>query len=188
MKKLTLFAILFLISTSFTVQDSAKDCSGKERWDVKTLTDPAVDKIDFKAKKTTILNLRTVSVDRKIGNAIPRFGLEFKTYTIQCHVREYRVEDDGDLHLVLVDLNDSSKTMIGEIPNTLCTVASKSKYINKMKPISEQFKKYILPHFKVQSGIYEITGVIFFDKIHGQLGVAPNGIELHPIVAFKKIK
>ena len=27
-----------------------------------------------------------------------------------------------------------------------------------------------------------VTGVAFFDKIHGQTGVAPNGIELHPIL------
>jgi hypothetical protein len=25
----------------------------------------------------------------------------------------------------------------------------------------------------------------FFDFLHGQTGVAPNGIELHPLVLFK---
>lgn len=29
-----------------------------------------------------------------------------------------------------------------------------------------------------------MTGVGFFDVIHGQTGVAPNGIELHPVVSF----
>jgi hypothetical protein len=27
-----------------------------------------------------------------------------------------------------------------------------------------------------------ITGVGFFDYIHGQHGVAPNGVELHPVL------
>jgi len=27
-----------------------------------------------------------------------------------------------------------------------------------------------------------VTGVAFFDFLHGQTGVAPNGIELHPIL------
>lgn len=27
-----------------------------------------------------------------------------------------------------------------------------------------------------------ITGVGFFDYVHGQRGVAPNGIELHPVL------
>ena len=29
-----------------------------------------------------------------------------------------------------------------------------------------------------------ITGVAFFDFKHGQAGVTPNGIELHPILNF----
>ena len=29
-----------------------------------------------------------------------------------------------------------------------------------------------------------VTGVGFFDKIHGQTGVAPNGIELHPVLSI----
>ena len=30
-----------------------------------------------------------------------------------------------------------------------------------------------------------ITGVGFFDSIHGQTGVAPNGIELHTDLSFE---
>jgi len=30
----------------------------------------------------------------------------------------------------------------------------------------------------------EITGVKFFDFINGQTGVAPNGIEVHPVIAI----
>jgi hypothetical protein len=30
-----------------------------------------------------------------------------------------------------------------------------------------------------------VTGVAFFDFQHGQSGVAPNAIELHPILAFR---
>ena len=30
-----------------------------------------------------------------------------------------------------------------------------------------------------------MTGVAFFDFLHGQTGVAPNGIELHPVLAFR---
>jgi hypothetical protein len=29
-----------------------------------------------------------------------------------------------------------------------------------------------------------VTGVGFFDAMHGQAGVAPNGIELHPVLRF----
>lgn len=30
------------------------------------------------------------------------------------------------------------------------------------------------------------SGVGFFDFLHGQTGVAPNGIELHPVLAFTR--
>jgi hypothetical protein len=29
-----------------------------------------------------------------------------------------------------------------------------------------------------------VVGVAFFDFLHGQTGVAPNAIELHPILGF----
>jgi hypothetical protein len=29
-----------------------------------------------------------------------------------------------------------------------------------------------------------VTGVAFFDFLHWQTGVAPNGIELHPVLDF----
>jgi hypothetical protein len=31
----------------------------------------------------------------------------------------------------------------------------------------------------------KVTGVAFFDFYHGQTGVAPNAIELHPVLAFR---
>jgi hypothetical protein len=32
-----------------------------------------------------------------------------------------------------------------------------------------------------------LTGPGFFDFVHGQKGVAPNGIELHPVLAFRTL-
>ena len=37
------------------------------------------------------------------------------------------------------------------------------------------------------TGSATITGVGFFDLIHGQAGVAPNGIELHPALTFSSV-
>ena len=34
------------------------------------------------------------------------------------------------------------------------------------------------------TGTATVTGVGFFDVLHGQAGVAPNGIELHPALTF----
>lgn len=39
-------------------------------------------------------------------------------------------------------------------------------------------------HFNRLVGAAIITGVGFFDYHHGQTGVAPNAIELHPVIGF----
>ena len=36
--------------------------------------------------------------------------------------------------------------------------------------------------FHQLQGTATVTGVGFFDILHGQTGVAPNGIELHPVL------
>jgi hypothetical protein len=33
-----------------------------------------------------------------------------------------------------------------------------------------------------------VTGVAFFDFDHGQTGVTPNAIELHPVLAFRCLR
>jgi hypothetical protein len=33
-----------------------------------------------------------------------------------------------------------------------------------------------------------VTGVAFFDYRHGQTGVAPNAIELHPLLGFRCLR
>ena len=38
--------------------------------------------------------------------------------------------------------------------------------------------------FESLTGRATIRGVGFFDFLHGQTGVAPNGIELHPVLRF----
>jgi hypothetical protein len=32
-----------------------------------------------------------------------------------------------------------------------------------------------------EAGSSAVTGVLFFDRLDGQSGVAPNGVELHPV-------
>ena len=39
-------------------------------------------------------------------------------------------------------------------------------------------------HFTNLGGRANITGVGFFDISHGQIGVAPNAIELNPVLKF----
>ncbi len=171
-----------------------KDCDGVERWQVKTLTDSAASKIIWTVQPTTVKALTLLvqnypkkgDKDFKTFNKVKRFGYEFFVYEVTCKIREFRREDDGDYHLVLMDLTDTTITMVGEIPNPDCSNTQKSLYLKSFQAARIEFEKYKLPYFKVMHGTYKITGVALFDKVHGQLGCAPNGIELHPIMDFTK--
>jgi hypothetical protein len=165
-------------------------CGGVNRWDVKTLTDKDASSVKRKVLYTTIPDLIKLDPGKSIGLKTPRFGIEFNTYEINCKIKYWIREDDGDLHLVLVDVNDSTKTMIGEIPNLSCdSIAVKTNKNNKNFVATEQeFLKYALKKHMVKDGVYRVKGIGFFDKKHGQTGLAPNGIEIHPILKIRKIK
>lgn len=184
------FFILLLVSpifiSSFIFQ--APEKCGINRWDVKTLCDKMASKVNFKAIPTTIDSLRNIKPVQKYSDKALRAGSELYTFQITCGIREYIKEDDGDIHLVLYDLKDTSKTFVAEIPDSNCPSVIGTKYSNKYQKCRDEFDKYKLPKGKVAIGKYILTGVFFFDKLHGAKGAAPNGGELHPLLIFKKIK
>ena len=160
-------------------------CGGKSRWDEKTLNDSKESQINFNPLRTTIAYLISTKPSKTITNSTLRFGIELNTYTFECRIKDYRLEEDGDYHIVLTDLIDKSKTMIGEIPNPNCSSVQKSKH-NYQFLEARKFFENCLFKSKLDTGVYIISGVAFYDIVHGQLGVAPNGIEIHPILNFSK--
>jgi hypothetical protein len=65
--------------------------------------------------------------------------------------------------------------VIAEAPNADCNKGATAYRRNQMKTARAAAK--LCTHAQV-------TGVAFFDFFHHQTGVAPNQIELHPILAF----
>lgn len=170
---------------------------GVERWHVKTGTDTAAGKVSLKPQATTISALSALpqpsSAKGKYGAPDKRIApTELTTYSISALVTAYKTEADSDVHLALTDA--SGKTMIAEIPDPGCVAKSSpfSKQIAAARAIwdkahsptkispGQSFASYVdlKPPVKVT-----LTGVGFFDALHGQRGVAPNGIELHPVLS-----
>ena len=190
--KLFLPACIVGCATFFWIMSCSKPdeknpaCTGKDRWDVKTLTDPNASTINYSPITITVSNLVSIPLTHTIGGNTARFGIEFNTYTTYCHIREYKLSDDGDYHLVLQDISNPSITMIGEIPDPYCESVKKSIRINQITQARKDFKNTLLVTEQVDTTIYIITGVAFYDKVHGQLGAAPNAIEIHPILSISK--
>lgn len=77
--------------------------------------------------------------------------------------------------------------MIAEIASKRCITQTPEPLKSMMKQARDDFdaKFTATGSFKAANAKVRITGVGFFDKIHGQKGVAPNGIEIHPILKIE---
>jgi hypothetical protein len=65
--------------------------------------------------------------------------------------------------------------MIAEAPMASCTIGA--------TPMMRRAMATARSHVRLCRHV-KITGVAFVDFKHGQTGVAPNAIELHPILGF----
>ena len=93
---------------------------------------------------------------------------------------ELKLEADSDYHLVI---SDGTHTMIAEIPYPLTCAATSTWacFISRARSeVDAMFNVTTTPQFP--SATVTVRGVGFFDAQHGQNGVAPNAIELHPVL------
>jgi hypothetical protein len=98
-----------------------------------------------------------------------------------------RREDDSDIHLVVADPKLGG-SMIVEFPSATCAAAAEPTAVAAMTQARSDLATACGGEVGstpvTLSGSATVTGVGFFDPIHGQAGVAPNGIELHPALSF----
>ena len=159
---------------------------GIERWAVKTLTDPDAARVDLNPKPTTIADLVRLPIPANIGSsrAAP---VELSTFRVRARLVAMKLEDDQDIHLVIAD-PATGATMVTEFPAAACIVGATPSFQEKMNAARGALvSRCGLPSgrlFTALRGTASLTGVGFFDRIHGQNGQAPNGIELHPVLAF----
>jgi hypothetical protein len=92
-----------------------------------------------------------------------------------------------DFHLVLANPNDQSETIIGELPDPTCVAnAAFAHGLTVMRSwMMSTFGAAGRTTLRLPQPVpVLVRGVVFYDFIHGQDGVAPNGIEIHPILGI----
>ncbi len=155
---------------------------GVERWSIKTGTDSGASSINLSTyTSNTIYNFyqsvrpSTVPSNSRVA---PR---ETTQYRVSGTLTKYVRESDSDYHLVITDT--SGRTMIVEIPSPNC-VGSGSPFGTGIAHARSQFDARLTAttSFKSTSIPVTIKGIGFWDYLHGQTGVAPNGIEVHPVL------
>lgn len=158
---------------------------GTERWEVKTLSDPARDYVRLEPVDATVEELVALqpSWDFVLGSR--NAPVETTVYRVQARLVAWRPEDDGDIHLILAGLRDSAATMIAEIPDPGCSGACRSGFAEQYARARQAFETWVNAPDRLEEAIVTVRGVGFFDRNHGQIGAAPNYIELHPVLAIE---
>ena len=152
----------------------------RERWSVKTGTDPDASLVDLThSTATTIRYLASLPAPASLpanGRVQPT---ETTQFVLDFMLTAYKRED-CDYHLIIDDT--AGNMMIVEIPDPVC-VDSTSLFAAAIAHARAQFDARLVAtgSFKMPSPPIRVLvqGVGFFDFLHGQTGAAPNGIELH---------
>jgi hypothetical protein len=148
---------------------------------VKTATDPGAASIGNVVHATTIAALTALRAPSVLPARSRIAPTETTIFSVQATLIGFKLEADSDYHLVL---RTGDKTMIAEIPDPPC--AKGSPLLGGIETARAQFDARFRPsavHFTYVAVPVTVTGVGFFDFNHGQDGVAPNAIELHPVLS-----
>jgi hypothetical protein len=192
------------LTLSPSPRDDALEAQVHIRWDVKTGSDPVAKQIDRgNVSQTSIAELLSAKApetwppDRRVE------GVETTVWELNrsdTTLVGYKHEQDGDYHLVISDAN--GQTMIAEIPDP-AAVDPGSSFLDLITSARTTFGgrfglqlKALDALASAQPGMsaamiiqvsfpVSIKGIGFFDFVHGQSGVAPNGIELHPVLGIE---
>jgi hypothetical protein len=166
-----------------TVKIGVTTC-GVERWSIKTGTDAGARSVNQRTiVPSTIFHLRTFPAPSSPPVSSRVKPVEDTVYLVSAILLRYKYEADSDVHLVIADTG--GRTMIAEIPAPQCVGAS-SPFLPSLRYVRSKFTSQFHPSdtwHRVNTPV-QIAGVGFFDFKHGQSGVAPNAIELHPVLRF----
>ncbi len=166
-------------------------CCGSERWNVKVARDRDAAQIATDPQPITVARLDQLPAppdpDRRESSRWR--PVETTVYRVTARLTAIRHERDGGLHLILEDgaahpVSQRGASMIAEAPSSRCIGGSRfSAQLRAVRrAIASHFgyvRRPVFPDIPVT-----VTGIGFFDRLHEQDGVAPNGIELHPVLSI----
>jgi hypothetical protein len=168
---------------------------GTERWRIKTIFDNDAKSINFTPRHASISELVALHAPAVLSDE--RSDAEKQVYSVEAVLLGWKQEigahGDRDFHLVLADPNDLSHTMIAEVPSGECQGACSSpqgqRFVEVRQVLTAQLSEPEA-HFRrfTPAWVVRVEGVGFFDIFHGQIGVAENCMELHPLLKVEFVR
>src|SRR5258708_3810461 len=175
-------APLLFVAALFSLPAPILAQCGVERWSVKTGTDRDVGSMNLTSSPAnTILTMRGWPAPSPIppNNRVSPY--ETTQWVLNATLTQFKLESDSDYHLILSDA--SGNTLIAEIPAPSC-VGTGSVFASGIQNARNEFdaKYTATSSFQTANIPVQVKGVGMFDFLHGQTGVAPNGIEIHAVL------
>lgn len=164
----------------------------RDRWLVKTASDPDASKVKQKPNITTIEKLLGLPrpADFPLSETPAKYqekraeGVETSVYSVEAEIVEYRLMPDGDYRVVI--RGGSGETMVLEMPDPAPEfVDPNSPFAYAIKSARNQFSAKFQPEktSKTAIGHMKVTGIGYFGRAYGQKkDVKGNLIQLHPVL------
>ena len=183
LSSLILFSVLLVVASHWPLPANTEPTQcGVERWSVKTGTDLDAPLVNLSsATPTAIATMYRWPRPASLPNNNRIWPYEQTLWVVNATLTKYKREDDSDYHLVLTD--EDGNTLVTELAWSGC-VDSNSPFASAIASARAKFDANLTAttSFKTTSVPVKLSGVGFFDYLHGQTGMAPNGIELHPVL------
>jgi hypothetical protein len=173
-----------------------KQVCGIERWQIKTAADPGAEGVLTKANapvKATVEELAALprpssGLQGEQAENARSTPIEQTVYVVTATMTSMKHEVDGDYHLVLQ--GSRGATIVAEIPSPDCYSGDNTEVPNDFQTargvvdsVTNLPSGQNPPLSRLRTSVpVTVTGVGFFDLPHGQMGMAPNGLELHPVL------
>lgn len=182
-------------------------CGGVERWPVKVGSDAAASQISLTPVPIGLHQLIALPRPQLPSDDTTRLSQERTVYAVDGRLIRFKLESgrtgDRDYHLVISDdtlqyspggssTTASPHSFIAEIVDPDCvpgrhgpptTTSIFATQLAAVRTAFEQRFTTITGGWNEAGGIpVRVTGVGFFDRPHGQVGRAVNGIEIHPVI------
>jgi hypothetical protein len=158
------------------------------RWSVRTGADADARKLVGQAPvTTTIASLCALAVPAVLPPEGRSPGAEETVWQLDATLVGYNRLSIGDYKLVIAD--DQGNTMIARIPDP-AALAPGSFFAQQIAAARQAFDSRFgmeaaaTRAFKRGPEPVTLQGLGFFDSVHGQTGVAPNGIALDPVISI----
>ena len=158
-------------------------CVHGGNWPYKIGTDRQARGVSLEPVPTTIDALIALAHVARPTDRSRIAPVELTTFVVRdVQLDGFQRAPDGDVHMVIAD--EHGHTMIIEATPPFCMEEGSlwREQITAVRKVVDDEIPMAFVGWKKRT--MSLSGVGYFDSLHGQFGVADNGIELHPILSI----